>query len=141
MSLYTYDKTIILGKAGKDAEMHYMPSGDPVTAFSVAVDRSYKKDGETIKRTIWYRVQVFGKFAEVCKDIKKGDNLFIEGELQPDWATGSPKVWNKNDGSSGSSYEVTAQTVRFLSSHGKSDASSPFDAAAPEAGDGENIPF
>jgi hypothetical protein len=54
---------------GRDAEMRFMPNGDPVTAFSVAVDRSYKIDGENIKRTFWYKVSVFGKFAEVCKGL------------------------------------------------------------------------
>jgi len=120
MSLYTYDSTIVTGKVGRDAEMKYMPSGDPVTSFSVAVDRSFKKDGTEVKRTIWYRVSVFGKFAEVCKDIKKGDSVLCVGNLEADWATGAPRIWNKQDGSAGSSFELTAQTVRFLSR--KSDA-------------------
>ena len=115
MSLYTYDSTIVTGKVGRDAEMKYMPSGDPVTSFSVAVDRSFKKDGTEVKRTIWYRVSVFGKFAEVCQNIKKGDNVLCVGNLEADWATGAPRIWNKQDGSAGSSFELTAQTVRFLS--------------------------
>ena len=115
MSFYTHDKTVILGAAGKDAEMRYLPSGDPITSFSVAVDRSYKKDGEQMKRTIWYRVQVFGKLAEICKDIKKGDKLYIEGELQADWSTGSPKIFEKKDGTSSASFEVTCREIKFLS--------------------------
>jgi len=52
MSLYDYDETIICGRVGKDAEMRYLSSGDAVTSFSVAVDRSYKKNDETVKKTI-----------------------------------------------------------------------------------------
>ena len=133
MSLYTYDKTTILGKVGKNAEMRYMPNGDAVTKFSIAVDRSYKKDGETIKRTIWYSVQVFGKFAEVCKDIKKGDLILAEGNLDADWTTGSPRTWNKQDGGVGTSFELTAQTIKFLTKREASQASEP----APE----EDNPF
>lgn len=114
MSLYDYDETHIIGKVGKDAEMRYLPSGQGVTSFSVAVDRSYKKDNEVVKRTIWYRVSVFGKFAETCQQIKKGDRVFVAGTLTPDEG-GNPRIWTKQDGSSGANFEVNASTVRFLS--------------------------
>lgn len=115
MSWYSFDNTVIVGKVGKDAEMRYMPNGNAVTSFSVAVDRSYKKDGESVKRTIWYRVQVFGKLAEVCKDVTKGDTILAAGSLDADWTTGSPRIWNKQDGSAGSSFELTANEIKFLS--------------------------
>lgn len=136
MSLYDYDELTIIGKAGKDAEMKFLASGTAITSFSVAVDRSYKKDGETVKKTIWYRVSVFGKFAEVCKGIAKGDRLLVVGNLTPD-DNGGPRIWQKTDGSSGSSFEVNASTVRFLSDRktGKPQA------AGPDVGDGENFPF
>lgn len=116
MSLYQYDKTQVLGTVGRNAEMRFMPNGDAVTKFSVAVDRSYKpKDGDVIKRTIWYSVQVFGKFAETCANIQKGDKVFCEGELQADWATGAPRIWQDKESASKCSFELTAQVVRFLS--------------------------
>lgn len=135
MSLYDYDELTIIGKAGKDAEMKFLASGTAITSFSVAVDRSYKKDGETVKKTIWYRVSVFGKFAEVCKDIGKGDRLLVVGTLTPD-ENGGPRIWQKADGSSGSSFEVNASTVRFLSDRKTSKAAS----AAQTAGEVE-YPF
>ena len=64
MSFYSYDNTVIVGKVGRDAEMRFSGNGTAMTSFSVAVDRSFKKDGENVKRTIWYRVQVFGKLAK-----------------------------------------------------------------------------
>lgn len=114
MSLYTFDKVTFVGKVGRDAEMKFMPNGDPITSFSVACDRSYKSNGELMKRTIWYRVSVFGKFAEVCKNIKKGEVVFVEGELQADWTSGTPKVYSKSDGTPAANFDVTAQTVRFV---------------------------
>ena len=42
----------------------------------------------------------------------------IEGRLTPDKATGGPRIFNKQDGSKGAAFEVTAWTVRFLSSRG-----------------------
>ena len=43
----------------------------------------------------------------------------VEGRLTPDKATGGPRIWTKQDGSAGASFEVTAGTVRFLSSRGE----------------------
>jgi single-strand DNA-binding protein len=54
----------------------------------------------------------------------------VEGRLTPDKATGGPRIWTKQDGSAGSSFEVTASTVRFLSSRGESSEG----AAAPSGG-------
>lgn len=136
MSFYTHDKLIIIGTVGKTAEMRYSPKGDAVTSFSIAVDRSYKKDGEQIKRTIWYRAVVFGKLAEICKDIDKGDKVYIEGELQADWSTGSPKIFDKQNGK-GASFEVVVRDIKFLSPK-KTHA---FEPAGPDVGDGENFPF
>ena len=42
----------------------------------------------------------------------------MEGRLTPDKNTGGPRIWTKQDGTAGSSFEVTASTVRFLSSRG-----------------------
>lgn len=138
MSLYDYDKTTVIGKAGRDAEMRYMPNGEAVTKFSVAVDRSYKpKDGEMVKRTIWYSVQVFGKFAETCANIKKGDKVLVEGELQADWTNGAPRIWKSAEGESKCSFELTAQTVRFLSP--KKTSEQPTQQAAQVAED--EFPF
>lgn len=124
MSIYNYDSIQIVGKAARDAEMRYLPSGSAITSFSIPVDRSYKdKNGEMVKRTIWYTIKVFGKFAEVCQRIEKGDMLLIVGELQADWSTGAPKIYNKQDGTQGASNEVNAQTVRFLSKKKSSEVS------------------
>lgn len=116
MSLYDFDQLTIIGRAGADAEMRYLDNGNPVTSFSVAVDRSYNdKNGELVKRTIWYRVSVFGKFAETCQNIKKGERVFVVGVLTPDGGTGGPRIWKKNDGTPAASFEVNASVVRFLS--------------------------
>ncbi len=112
---------IIVGNVGKDPEMRYTPSGQAVTSFSVATNRQYTTgNGEQVKETIWFRVTTWGKQAEVCNQyIKKGTKVLIEGRLTPDKATGGPRIWTKQDGSAGASFEVTAGTVRFLSSRGE----------------------
>ncbi len=112
-----YHTIIIAGNVGRDPEMRYTPSGQPVTSFSMATNRQYTgNNGQLVKETTWFRVTTWGKTAEVCNQyVKKGSKVLVEGTLRPDPATGSPKVYTKQDGSHGSSFEVTANTVRFLS--------------------------
>jgi single-strand DNA-binding protein len=141
-----YHTLIIVGNVGKDPEMRYTPSGQAVTSFSVATNRQYTgSNGEQVKETIWFRVSAWGKTAEVCNQyVKKGSKVLVEGRLTPDKATGGPKIWTKQDGTAGASYEVTANNVRFLSSRqegGDGGASGPMDAGDITAPTEDNIPF
>ncbi|MBN2551107.1 MAG: single-stranded DNA-binding protein [Anaerolineales bacterium] len=135
---------IIVGNLGRDPEMRYLPSGQAVTNFSVATSRQYTgSDGNQVKETIWFRITAWGKQAETCNQyLKKGSKVLVEGRLNPDPSTGGPRIWTKNDGSSGASFEVTASTVRFLSS--RSDDTSSYQGDEPgghAAGDSDDIPF
>ncbi len=120
-----FHQIIIVGNVGRDAEMRYTPSGQAITSFSVATSREYKDaSGESVKETIWFRVSTWGKTAEICNQyVKKGSKVLVEGRLTPDKSTGGPRVWTKQDGTAQASFEVTANTVRFLSSRndGKSE--------------------
>jgi single-strand DNA-binding protein len=121
---------LIVGNVGKEPEMRYTPTGQAVTSFSVATNRQYTAgNGEQVKETIWFRVTTWGKQAETCKQfVHKGSKVLVEGRLIPDKATGGPRIWQHQDGSAGASFEVTAGTVRFLSSRGEGGEHAP----APE---------
>ena len=120
-----YHTIIIVGNLGKDPEMRYTPSGQAVTSFSVASSRKYtSSNGEQVNETTWFRISAWGKQAEICNQyLKKGSKVLVEGRLTPDKNTGGPRIWQRQDGTSGASFEVTAQTVRFLSSRGEGDVS------------------
>ncbi len=141
-----YHTIIIVGNLGKDPEMRYTPSGQAVTSFSVATNRKYtSSNGEQVNETIWFRVSAWGKTAEICNQyLKKGSKVLVEGRLTPDKNTGGPRIWQKQDGTSGASFEVTAGTVRFLTSRGEGDSGGG--APATDAGDfsgpaEDDIPF
>jgi single-strand DNA-binding protein len=113
-----YQSTTIVGNLGKDPEMRYTPSGTPVTSMNVATNRKYTgSDGQVVKETTWFRVSVFGKQAEACAQyLKKGSTVLVEGRLQSDLKTGGPKTFTRQDGTMGTSFEIAANTVRFMSS-------------------------
>ena len=62
-----YQNTIVVGHLGRDPEMRYLPSGTPVTSFSIATTRKWNNaEGQPQEKTTWFRVSVFGKQAESC---------------------------------------------------------------------------
>jgi single-strand DNA-binding protein len=142
-----YQTIIIVGNVGRDPEMRYTPSGQAVTSFSVATNRQYtNNNAETIKETIWFRVSAWGKTGETCNQyLKKGSKVLVEGRLTADPATGGPRIWQAQDGTSRASFEVSAQTVRFLSSRSETEGGGMGSAPVAEEGgqpaESEDIPF
>jgi len=139
-----FHTVIIAGNLGRDPEMRYLPSGQAVTNFSMATSRKYTgSDGNLVKETIWFRVSVWGRMAEVCSQyLRKGSKVLVEGNLRPDPATGGPRLWTRQDGTTSASYEVNASTVRFLSSRSDDEAYQSSDYAGEQVADSEDeIPF
>ncbi|MFM8321931.1 MAG: single-stranded DNA-binding protein [Chloroflexota bacterium] len=142
-----YQQLIIVGNLGRDPEMRYTPSGQAVTSFNVATNRQYTgSDGNQVKEVTWFRISVWGKQAETCSQyLKKGSKVLIEGRLTGDPVTGGPKIWTRQDGTPGASFDVTANSVRFLSSRGEDGGMGSGDSFGAQQGgggeDGDNIPF
>jgi single-strand DNA-binding protein len=135
-----YQKIILAGNLGRDPEMRYAPSGSPVTSFSVASNRKYTNaEGDLVEETSWFRISAWNRLAEVCAEyLNKGAKVLVEGRLKIDPTTGGPRIWTDNEGAVRASFEVTANTVQFLS--GKPAANGE---VAEEYADGEEeaIPF
>ena len=127
------------GRAGQDCEMRYLDNGTAIASFSVATNDDYNDaGGQLVKSTTWLRVTAFGKLAEICHQyVKKGNAVIVEGWLMPDKSTGGPRIWNAQDGTPKTSYEVKAANVRFLSGREETTATG---GAAPFV-DEESVPF
>jgi single-strand DNA-binding protein len=87
------NKVILIGNLGKDPEIRYMQSGEPVANFSLATNEAWTdKSGQRQERTEWHRVEVFGKPAQVVRDyLSKGRQVYIEGSIRYD-------EWTDKDG-------------------------------------------
>ena len=110
-----YAKLIIVGNLGNDPEMRYTPAGIPVTNFPVAANRKYKRsDGEQVSETTWFQVSAWNRLAESTNQyLHKGSKVLVEGRLAPEI-----KVWTDRNGNPRAGYEVTAETIRFLTPRG-----------------------
>ena len=138
-----YQKVTIVGNLGNDPEMRYTASGVPVTRFSVATNRRWTSaDGSPVEETVWFRVSAWRGLAETCNQyLSKGRQVMVEGRLVPDRETGGPRVWTGNDGVARSSYELSANDVRFLGGKGEREEPLPPEMPAQAAEGEEEIPF
>jgi len=87
------NKVILIGNLGKDPEIRYTQSGEPIANFSLATSENWTdKGGQKQERTEWHRVEVFGKTAQVVRDYcTKGKPVYIEGAIRYD-------EWTDKDG-------------------------------------------
>lgn len=78
------NKVILVGNLGRDPEIRYLPSGDPVANITIATSSKYKgKDGNMVEETEWHRVTFFGKLAEIVGQyLKKGRPVYVEGRIK-----------------------------------------------------------
>ena len=143
-----YQKVILVGNLGRDPEMRYMPDGTAVTSFSMATSRRWtdRATGQPVEETCWFRVSVWGKQAESANQyLAKGRSVLVEGHLRPD-QNGGPRVWTAQDGTVRASFEVTAETVRFMGGRdggggGASYNDAPGGGGRPAAQEEDDIPF
>lgn len=107
----TLNKVMLIGRLGRDPELRYTPSGQPVANFSIATDESYTtKDGQRVERTEWHRIVVWGKQAEFCGNyLSKGRLVYVEGRLET-------RKWQDNQGQDRTTTEVRADRVLGLDS-------------------------
>jgi len=139
-----FQQITIVGYLGNDPVMRFTPSGQAVTSFSLATSRSYTNNsGQKIDETTWFRISVWGAQAESCNQyLSKGRPALVVGRLNPDPETGGPRVFTRKDGTTGTSYEVTAQNVRFLPGSGGSSGAYQEDMGDEQGGaKDDDIPF
>jgi single-strand DNA-binding protein len=80
-----------------------------VTSFSLGYTPSEKKGAEWVQgETIWFRVSVLGKQAEVIADaVKKGDKVLVNGAFKQ-------SSYQAKDGSQKTGLEIKADSVTLV---------------------------
>lgn len=100
---------VIVGRAGKDAEIRYFESGKVKANFSLAVGRWDSKTKEEV--TDWFNIDVWDKLAEFAGEyIKKGTQLVVDGRIMVN------KWTDKATGEDRESFFVVANSIRLLGS-------------------------
>lgn len=133
------NRATIIGRLGRDPELKYTASGQPICNFSVATDESYAgQDGNKVERTEWHRIVVYGKPAEAAgTHLAKGSLVYVEGSL-------TTRKWQDKQGEDRYTMEIKANRVQFLDRKSDNAGSNTPRQAAPQAqefDDGSSVPF
>jgi single-strand DNA-binding protein len=107
------NKVILVGRLGRDPDVRYTSSGQPVANFSLATDETYRdRAGERQKRTEWHKIVVWGKQAEIAqKYLKKGSLVYVEGRIQQ-------REYTDRDQNKRTSFDIVCNTFRMLGGRG-----------------------
>ena len=107
------NKVILIGNAGADAEVRYMPSGAAVANVNLATTESWRdrQTGEMQERTEWHRVAFMDRgnyrLGQIAGDfIQKGSKVYVEGSLRT-------REWEK-DGVKRYTTEIIANELQLL---------------------------
>jgi single-strand DNA-binding protein len=103
------NQVTLMGNLTRDPELRQTPTGQNVTSFSLALNRSYKdQSGE------WQEATDYIDMAErVAQYLSKGRRCLVQGRLQS-------RSWEQ-DGQKRNKVEVLANDVTFLDSRGGGD--------------------
>ena len=75
----SYNRVIVAGNLGKDAELRTAASGRQVCRFSVATSKKVKET----EKTTWFNVVILNEnLAKIAAGLKKGEKVLIEGSLE-----------------------------------------------------------
>lgn len=124
---------IIAGTLTRDAEVKYLPNGDPIANFSVADNQ-----GGRDKPAIFWNCGLYGKRAEsLSQYLTKGQAVTVTGSV-------SEREWTSKDGEKRKSMDVRVNDIALQG--GRKDAepqerAAPKPAPAQDSFDSDEIPF
>lgn len=117
--------TALMGRLTTDPELKHTQSGVPVCSFTLAVDRSYVKQGEQ-RQTDFIDIVAWRSTAEfVSRYFHKGQLVAVQGSIQT-------RTYEDKQGNKRKAVDVLADTVHFAEPR-RQDNNSPSPAPAPAA--------
>lgn len=132
------NRVILIGNLGKDPDLRYTPSGQPVATFPIATSEKWKdKDGQLQQKTNWHNIVAWGRQAEICKEyLKKGSPIYIEGRIQS-------RSYDDKDGNRRYITEIITTRIQMLGRKGEEPSAEqlPEQETETEGIEGDDIPF
>jgi single-strand DNA-binding protein len=101
------NSTVLIGRLTRDPESRYLPSGQPVATFTLAVNRPFL-DQQGQRKADFVPIVAWRKLAEQASEhLSKGRLVAVNGRLQI-------RDYETSDGQKRRHAEVVANTIRFL---------------------------
>jgi single-strand DNA-binding protein len=139
MSNVGVNKVILIGNAGRDAEVRATSSGKSVANFSLAINEPFReRNNGNRQRVEWVRCVAWNKAAEIAgKLITKGKQVFVEGRLQT-------RQFADSQGTTRTVTEVVVTSLRVLGCAANQSPADPGENAptnGAHAAESDAIPF
>ena len=100
------NKVVLMGRLTRDPELKHTQTNTSVTSFTLAVDRSFARQGEE-RQTDFIDIVAWRNTAEfMTRYFRKGQLVAVSGRLQT-------RKWQDNQGNNRTAYEVVADEVFF----------------------------
>ncbi len=105
----------VIGNLGQDPDVRYTQQGLAVANLNIAVSEHYRdSNGESQKRTHWFRAAAFGRTAEIAGEyLKKGSKVGISGQLVQ-------RTWQDDQGNNRSAVEIRISQLELIGGNGNS---------------------
>ncbi len=103
-----FNKVILMGNLTRDPEVRNLPSGQSVTSFGIAVNRTWRgQDGNQQESVSYIDCVAWAKTGEIIAQyVQKGRPLLVSGRLEQ-------RSWEK-DGQKHSKIEVVVEDFNFV---------------------------
>ena len=99
----------LMGRLVADPELRHTPQGVSVTTFTIAVDRSFVRQGEQ-RQADFIDIVCWRSSAEfVCKYFQKGSLIAVNGSIQT-------RTYQDKNGNNRKAFEIVADNVHFAGS-------------------------
>ena len=91
------NQLIIEGNMVREPVLKTTPNGTPLCTFSIAANRSYKKDNSFIQETSYFDIETWANLAKLCNENgAKGRGVRVVGRIKQDrWVGTDGKKYNK----------------------------------------------
>ncbi len=121
---------VIMGRLTADPELRYTPNDVPVTTFTLAVERSFSRNGD--RQTDFLDVVAWRQTAEfVCKYFTKGQMMAVNGSIQT-------RTWEDKQGNKRKSVEIQADNVSFTGSKRETQGGGDYSGVSSYGGEGRS---
>lgn len=122
-----FNKTILMGNLTRDPEVRTTPSGQSVTSFGLAVNRTWRgADGNQQESVSYIDCTAWGKTGEIIAQyVQKGRPLLVSGRLEQ-------RSWEK-DGQKHSKVEVVVEDFNFVGGGAGERDSAPAPSSRPSS--------
>ncbi|MGX9986031.1 single-stranded DNA-binding protein [Chryseobacterium sp. POL2] len=77
------NRVTLIGRTGKDAEIHTFENGSKKASVSLATSDFYiNQNGEKVEETQWHNLVAYGKVIDIIERyVPKGKEIAIEGKI------------------------------------------------------------